>query len=109
MESDCIEMEQFSNAEWQAIDVHKYYLSENAGYDVGLECAIRDWLANYAARWRYERLKKDLEEQMREIERYKWIESEKAGRDLGQQAAMDWISRFADEWRRRRDPEEIAD
>ncbi len=109
MESGCVDLEQFSKAEMRAIDVHKYYLSEKAGYDVGLECAIRDWLAHYAARWRYKRLKKDLEEQMREIEIYKWIESEKAGHDLGQQAAIDWICRFADEWRKRRDPEEYAE
>ncbi len=109
MESDCTDLEQFSNAELEAIEIHKYYLSEKAGHDVGWECAIKDWLANYAARWRYERLRKDLEEQLREIERYKWIESEKAGRDLGQQAAIDWICRFADEWRKRRDPEEFAE
>lgn len=33
--------------------------------------------------------------QLQEIERHKWIESEKAGRDLGEEAAMDWIHRYA--------------
>jgi stress response protein YsnF len=109
MDCDCDILEQFSLAELHAIEVHKYYLSEKAGYDVGQDFAIKDWLANYAARWRYERLKKDLEEQLKEIEVYKWIESEKAGHDVGQQAAIDWICRFADDWRRKRDPEEIAE
>lgn len=109
MVSDCTDLGQFSKAELHAIDVHKYYLSEEAGYDVGMECAVKDWLAHYASKWRYDRLKKDLEAQMREIEIYKWIESEKAGRDLGQQAAIDWICRFADKWRKEKDPEESAD
>jgi len=109
MGSDCTDTEQFSKAELHAIEVHKYYLSEQAGRDVGMDCAVKDWLAHYAARWRYERLKKDLEEQIREIERYKWIESEKAGYDLGQQAAIDWVRRFAREWRNGKDPEESAE
>jgi hypothetical protein len=33
--------------------------------------------------------------QIEEIQRHKWIESEKAGRDLGQDAAFDWICRHA--------------
>jgi len=41
-------------------------------------------------------LKEYLEIQRREIERHKWIESEKAGRDLGMDAAIDWILKYAD-------------
>jgi hypothetical protein len=41
-------------------------------------------------------LKQYLEIQGREIERHKWIESEKAGRDLGMDAAIDWILKYAD-------------
>jgi hypothetical protein len=41
-------------------------------------------------------LKSYLEIQSREIERHKWIESEKAGRDLGMDAAIDWILKYAD-------------
>lgn len=34
-----------------------------------------------------------------EIERHKWIESQRAGYDIGyQQAADDWINRFAGIW-----------
>jgi len=36
-----------------------------------------------------------IEAQVKEIEQHKWIESEKAGRDLGQHAVIDWISRYA--------------
>ena len=40
--------------------------------------------------------------QKEKIEKYKWVESEKAGRDLGQQAVVDWIrkyaKKYAEEW-----------
>ena len=36
---------------------------------------------------------------MEEINKHKWIESEKAGYDIGfDKAAEDWVSRYADEW-----------
>lgn len=41
-------------------------------------------------------LKEYLDIQTREIERHKWIESEKAGRDLGLEAVIDWILKYAD-------------
>ena len=38
-----------------------------------------------------------------EILRHKWIESEKAGHDIGfEQALTDWIIRYRAEWRRNR-------
>ncbi len=38
--------------------------------------------------------------QREEILRHKWIESEKAGRDLGQDAVLDWIVNHARAFRR---------
>jgi hypothetical protein len=40
-------------------------------------------------------LKKELEE----ILKHKWIESEKAGYDLGESAIWDWIQRYAPQFR----------
>jgi hypothetical protein len=37
--------------------------------------------------------------QVGEIQRHKWIQSEKAGYDLGQAAEFDWIDRFAAAYR----------
>ncbi len=35
-----------------------------------------------------------------EILRHKWIESQKAGRDIGFDAALiDWVSKYRSEWR----------
>ena len=41
-------------------------------------------------------------EVVEEINRHKWIESEKAGCDIGfERAAEDWLNRFAREWLKR--------
>ena len=85
-----------------AIETHKYFLSKEAGRDVGIEYAIAHWLVHHATRWRHEQLRKDLEAQWQEIEKHKWIESEKAGKDLGDTAALDWIKKYAAEWRKKR-------
>jgi hypothetical protein len=37
--------------ERQAILENKWYLSQRAGHDVGVEAAIRDWLEHHAAAW----------------------------------------------------------
>ncbi len=38
-------------------------------------------------------------EVMREIERYKWIESEKQCRDIGAaNAATEWLNKYSEQW-----------
>lgn len=37
--------------------------------------------------------------QIDEMEKHKWIESEKAGRDLGEAARREWIAKYAAEFR----------
>lgn len=39
------------------------------------------------------------EAQRREIQKHRWIESEKAGKDVGQKATVDWINQHAEEFR----------
>jgi superfamily I DNA and RNA helicase len=41
-----------------------------------------------------------LREQIHQMEIHKWIESEKAGKDLSDIALLDWINRFAAQFRR---------
>jgi len=88
-----------SPAEREAVEQHKYFLSEKAGHDVGFASALEDWLANQAERWRAERNARLLAKQRDEIMRYKWIESEKANYDLGRMAALDWVKKYAAVWR----------
>ncbi|MCH2204742.1 MAG: hypothetical protein MK132_02575 [Lentisphaerales bacterium] len=38
-----------------------------------------------------------IEQQIQEMDRHKWIESEKAGCDLGQKAMLDWAENFMNE------------
>ena len=38
------------------------------------------------------------QEVIEEIKRHKWIESEKAGRDMDGPAALEWIEKFYDAW-----------
>ena len=40
------------------------------------------------------------EEVIEEIKRHKWIESEKAGHDIGDRAAFEWLERHYEEWLR---------
>ena len=37
--------------------------------------------------------------QINEIEKYKWIESEKAHKDLGEEAVKDWIIKYSPNFR----------
>jgi len=44
---------------------------------------------------------KKVQEIVREIERHKWIESEKVGRDIGgNRAALDWLARHYEQWKK---------
>jgi len=43
-----------------------------------------------------------------EINKHKWIESQKAGYDIGfEKAASDWITRFADDWENVHSPKKV--
>ncbi len=53
-------------------------------------------------RWQNVELLKDLAVR-EEIERYRWIESEKEGGDIGgERANSEWLSRYAAAWQRSR-------
>ena len=45
-------------------------------------------------------LKRDLEEQKNEMDKYKWIRSEEVGHDVGKTVYMEWILKFAEIWRK---------
>jgi len=48
-------------------------------------------------------LYREFQAEREEILRHKWIESEKAGRDIGfEQALTDWIIRHRSSWRKNR-------
>jgi hypothetical protein len=44
-----------------------------------------------------------------EILRHKWIESEKAGQDIGfEKALLDWVIKYRSAWRKHRQPKAAA-
>ena len=49
-------------------------------------------------------MKKDpkqfMKDQLHEIDKHKWIESEKAGRCLGDSVIIEWIKKYAQEFRK---------
>ena len=50
-------------------------------------------------------LYRELQAEREEILRHKWIESEKAGRDIGfDRALTDWIVKHRSKWRKGRQP-----
>ena len=50
-------------------------------------------------------LYREFQAERQEILRHKWIESEKAGRDIGfEQALTDWIVKHRSKWRKSRQP-----
>jgi hypothetical protein len=50
-------------------------------------------------------LYREFQAEREEILKHKWIESEKAGRDIGfEQALTDWIVKHRSKWRKNRHP-----
>jgi hypothetical protein len=45
-------------------------------------------------------LKKYLVNQKIEMEKYKWIKSQEAGKDLGEDAVKDWVKKYACQYRK---------
>ncbi len=88
-----------SRAEREAVDAHRIKLCCARGIDVCFEDALANWNEFQSVRWREDRQRQYLAEQRAEIERHKWLESEKAGRDLGRDAVLDWITNNAAAWR----------
>ncbi|HOO76317.1 MAG TPA: hypothetical protein PK636_02860 [bacterium] len=99
-EGDTQDPHSFSPPEWRAIEVHRYFLSQRFCRFVSMEETIQSWLNHHSQAWRETQVRKATEEQLQEIEKHKWIESEKAGCDLGNIAMLDWINKYAESWRR---------
>ena len=62
-----------------------------------------DWVKNSS-------LYREFLAEREEILKHKWIESEKAGKDIGfERALTDWIVKHRGKWRRSRQDESTAD
>jgi hypothetical protein len=88
-----------SRGEWRAVERHRERLAREWGREVSHDEAEADWMAHYAACWRAERQRTASQKQRDEIRKHRWLESEKAQRDLGRAAELDWVARYAKTWR----------
>jgi len=54
-------------------------------------------------------LYREFQAEREEILKHKWIESEKAGRDIGfEQALTEWIVKHRSKWRKSRQPSSVG-
>lgn len=87
-------------AELRAILDHKRNMSVAHGTEVSLEEAIWHFVEHYELDWMHEKHRRDLAEQRHEIEKHKYLQSEKEGRDIGRaRAAAEWCAKYAHIWR----------
>jgi len=89
----------FCRAEWSAIEKYREKLTRELGRPVSLKKVLESWMPECSAAWRKEYMRKAFQAQVQEILKHKWIESEKAGHDLGKAAIEDWIRKYAHLWR----------
>lgn len=93
-----------SPAELKAIEVHKYFLSQKLKREVSIEEAIRDFVENYHQEWQRWKLQQDNLAQVQQVERHQFLESAKAGKVVGfNAAAAEWRDKYAEIWRAERE------
>ena len=87
-------------SERRAILVHRFYLALEARRDVLLEEALRSWESGICMPWRREKMLRDSQAQLKEIEKHKYHLSQRLGHDVGWEfAAEDWVQSHAASWR----------
>lgn len=97
-------IEDISPPELAAITELKTLMSKRAGREVTVDEAIEEFLTTHRQEWQRLKFRSDNYTQIQEIERHKWIESEKVGHDIGSvRAALDWTERYAHLWRNERE------
>ena len=95
-------------AQREEIEKYRWIESEKAGEDIGWERAAVEWKWKHLAAWKRSTQQSRVEHplaaivryQQEEIERYKWIESEKRGYDIGWgRAVQEWQEKHYPEWK----------
>lgn len=87
-------------SERRAILAHRFFLSLDLKREATLQETLRSWEAGACVPWRRDKMRRDGQQQIREIERHKYLVSQKLGYDVGAEtAATDWIEHHAAAWR----------
>ena len=80
--------------------VHRYFLGIEWGKEPSLGDTIASWETRFAREWRRKKAMLDVQAQLKEIDRHKYLLSQRANQDIGwEEAAKDWISTHAGTWR----------
>jgi len=99
-----IRKKDLTGAELSAVTKLHDEMEKAGGRKVTFEEAMAEWVKNVRQAWLHKKQKEDNEAQKLEIERHKWIESQKAGRDIGEREAIqDWVNKYAPVWRKERE------
>ncbi len=88
-----------SPAERRAFEQFRSEMAVSAGEVPESRSVLNIWLHEHSAHWHRRRQQTAAQLQAEEIRKYRWIESEKHQRDLGKAAHVDWVRRYAAEWR----------
>jgi len=92
----------------EEIERYLWIESEKVGHDIGWKRASQEWEQKHFSEWKRHLHVRGfglpvfevLSFQQKEIESYKWIESEKTGRDIGwKRAVTEWHDRHYGQWR----------
>ena len=87
-------------SERRAILAHRFSLSLELKRDATVEETLKSWESGVCTAWRRRKMRLDGQEQLRQIERHKYLVSQKLGYDIGwEAAAQDWIDHHAATWR----------
>jgi hypothetical protein len=87
-------------SERRAIQVHRFYLSAEMKRQASVGETLCSWESGVGCKWRRDKMRRDHEQQIKEIERHKYFLSERCGYDIGwEAAATDWITNYAGSWR----------
>lgn len=100
----------YTPAERHAIEVHKYFLGIEGGYDPTIEEAIASWERHHAFTWRSRKMRRDAEAQLREIELHRQQLTHARGQTVEfTEAARDWINHWSAQWRAYRESHPSSD
>ncbi|GJM24096.1 MAG: hypothetical protein DHS20C16_05110 [Phycisphaerae bacterium] len=95
-----MDVSQYRPSEYRAILVHKYYLGIEWNCDPTFEEAVDSWESNHADGWRNQKMRRDVQAQIGEIDAYRDRISKERGAEVSwEDAAKEWVSTREEKWR----------
>lgn len=96
-------------SERRAILVHKYFMGLERSCDPAIEEVLESWEENFAHAWRCEKMKRDAQAQLAEIDAHRSEMAAEAGRSITfEEAARDWVYHHEHKWRTRWESTSLA-